>query len=111
MLAKNVATTVTLIHLEGGKRHYLQFHYNRAEYWKVIKGPIKVKLEDEERLLQTNESILIPKRAVHNLMGAGTNVITLETSIGKFDEGDIVRLQDDYGRKLLRDPNSLCDRL
>jgi mannose-6-phosphate isomerase-like protein (cupin superfamily) len=55
-LAKNAATTVKLIYLDGDKRLSLQFHGNLAEYWKQIKGPIKVKLEDEERDLQTNES-------------------------------------------------------
>ena len=57
--AKNAATTTTtvkLIYLDGDKRLSLQFRNNLAEYWKQIKGPIKVKLEDEKRDLQTNES-------------------------------------------------------
>jgi hypothetical protein len=43
-------------------------------------------------------------------MDAATSII-IEISIGKFYKDGVVKLQDDYGRKLLRDPNSLCDNL
>jgi hypothetical protein len=43
-------------------------------------------------------------------MDAATGVI-IEISIGKFYKDEVVKLQDGYGSKLLRDPNSLCDSL
>jgi mannose-6-phosphate isomerase-like protein (cupin superfamily) len=95
----NEISTVKLVYLEGDKRLSLQYHNNRSEYWKVIKGPVKVQLGEETRTLQSGESLTIPKKAVHRLIGAGTDAIVLEISKGQFDESDIVRLEDDYKRK------------
>jgi mannose-1-phosphate guanylyltransferase len=64
----------------------------------VVKGPIKVQIGDETRVLQTGETITVPKKAIHRLIGAGTDAIILEISIGDFDEKDIVRVEDDYQR-------------
>lgn len=43
--------------------------------------------------------MMIPKIAMHRLIGAGTDAIVLEISTGEFDEKNIVRLEDDYARK------------
>jgi mannose-6-phosphate isomerase-like protein (cupin superfamily) len=94
----NEQCTVKLVYLDGDKRLSLQYHSNRSEFWKVIKGTIKVQLGDEIRTLREGESITIPKKAVHRLIGAGADAVILEISIGEFDEGDIVRLEDDYKR-------------
>jgi quercetin dioxygenase-like cupin family protein len=64
----------------------------------LIKGPVKVQLGDDVKLLQTGETITIPKKAVHRLIGAGVDGMILEISTGEFDESDIVRLEDDYKR-------------
>jgi mannose-6-phosphate isomerase len=95
----NEKCTVKLVYLDGGKRLSLQYHNNRSEFWKVIKGPVKVQLGNEIKLLQTGESIEIPMKTTHRLIGAGTDATILEISTGEFDESDIVRLEDDYARK------------
>lgn len=94
----NEQCTVKMVYLDGGKRLSLQYHSNRSEFWKVIKGPVKVQLDKEVKTLQTGDSITIPKKAVHRLIGAGSDAIILEISMGEFDELDIVRLEDDYKR-------------
>ncbi|MGI0024610.1 MAG: phosphomannose isomerase type II C-terminal cupin domain [Nitrososphaera sp.] len=94
----NEPCTVKLVYLDGDKRLSLQYHNNRSEFWKVVKGPVKVQLGDDVKLLQTGETITIPKKAVHRLMGAGQNATILEISTGEFEESDIVRLEDDYKR-------------
>lgn len=95
----NELCTVKLIYVESDKRLSLQYHNNRSEFWKVVKGSVKVQVNDETRTLQTGETITIPKGAVHRLSGADTDAIILEISTGDFDEKDIVRLEDDYSRK------------
>lgn len=65
----------------------------------MIKGSIKVQLGDDTKTLHEGESITIPKKAVHRLIGAGGDAVILEISIGEFDEDDIVRLDDDYKRE------------
>jgi mannose-6-phosphate isomerase-like protein (cupin superfamily) len=94
----NEQSTVKLVYLDGDKRLSLQYHNNRSEFWKVIKGPVKVQLGNDTKTLQTGESIEIPKKAVHRLIGAGTDAVILEISMGEFDESDIMRLEDDYKR-------------
>lgn len=94
----NERCTVKLVYLDGDKRLSLQYHNNRSEFWKVIKGPVKVQLGNDTKTLQAGETITIPKKAVHRLMGAGTDAVILEISTGEFDESDIVRLEDDYKR-------------
>jgi mannose-6-phosphate isomerase len=94
----NEKCTVKLVNLDGDKRLSLQYHNNRSEFWKVIKGPVEVQLDNDTKTLQTGEALTIPKKAIHRLIGAGTDAIILEISMGEFDENDIVRLEDDYQR-------------
>lgn len=94
----NEQCTVKLVYVDGDKRLSLQYHNNRSEFWKVVKGPVKVQLGNDTKTLQTGESMTIPKKMTHRLIGAGTDAIILEISTGEFDESDIVRLEDDYKR-------------
>ncbi|AIF82362.1 mannose-6-phosphate isomerase, type 2 [Candidatus Nitrososphaera evergladensis SR1] len=94
----NEPCTVKLVYVDGDKRLSLQYHNNRSEFWKVVKGPVKVQIGEEKKLLQTGDTITIPKGTVHRLEGAGTDAIILEISKGDFDETDIVRIEDDYKR-------------
>lgn len=96
--ALNEKCTVKLVYVDGDKRLSLQYHNNRSELWKVIKGPVKVQLGTDTKTLQEGESITIPENTIHRLIGAGTNATILEISTGEFDESDIVRLEDDYKR-------------
>lgn len=94
----NEPSTVKLIYVDKDKRLSLQYHNNRSEFWKIVKGPVKVQIGEEIKTLNTGETIAVPRRANHRLIGAGTDAIILEISTGDFDENDIVRLEDDYKR-------------
>ena len=94
----NEKCTVKLVYVEGDKRLSLQYHNNRTEFWKVISGPIKVQIGDETKTLQAGDTITIPQKVTHRMIGDGKDAIILEISFGDFDESDIVRLQDDYKR-------------
>lgn len=94
----NEPCTVKLVYVDSDKRLSLQYHNNRSEFWKVVRGPVRVQIGDETKLLQTGDSATIPKKAVHRLIGAGSDAVVLEISTGEFDESDITRLEDDYKR-------------
>ena len=96
----NEPCTVKLVYVEANKRLSLQYHNKRDEFWKVIKGPAEVRTEDNTRVLQEGDTIMIPRKTVHRLGGIDESVVILEISYGEFDECDIVRLQDDYSRQL-----------
>ena len=94
----NEPCTVKLVYVDGDKRLSLQYHNNRSEFWKVVKGPVQVQVGEEKKTLETGAIISIPKNTIHRLIGAGIDAIVLEISTGDFDENDIVRLEDDHGR-------------
>jgi mannose-1-phosphate guanylyltransferase/mannose-6-phosphate isomerase len=78
----------------------LQMHHRRSEHWTVIQGVAKVRLNDEEFLLQPNQSTYIPVETRHRLENPGTeDVHLIEVQTGDyFGEDDIVRFEDIYGR-------------
>ncbi len=78
----------------------LQKHHRRSEHWTVVRGTAKVRVGDEEKLLERNESVFIPMGSLHRLENPTADDIALiEVQCGDyFGEDDIVRLEDRYGR-------------
>ncbi len=78
----------------------LQLHHRRAEHWTVVEGTAKVRLGDEEFLLEANQSTYIPIGTLHRLENPGDkDVHLIEGQTGDyFGEDDIERLEDIYGR-------------
>jgi len=78
----------------------LQRHQYRSEHWTVIRGHAKVRVGDEEKLLQANESAWIPLQTLHRLENPGHEDLHLiEVQTGNyFGEDDIERFEDVYGR-------------
>jgi mannose-1-phosphate guanylyltransferase/mannose-6-phosphate isomerase len=78
----------------------LQKHQRRAEHWTVIRGVAKIRIGEDEFLLNANQSTYIPVDTLHRLENPGTEDIHLiEVQTGDyFGEDDIVRYEDIYGR-------------
>jgi mannose-1-phosphate guanylyltransferase/mannose-6-phosphate isomerase len=78
----------------------LQRHQRRSEHWTVVNGTAKVRLGDEEFLLEQNQSTYIPVNTLHRLENPGDEDIHLiEVQTGDyFGEDDIERFEDIYGR-------------
>ncbi len=79
----------------------LQKHAHRAEHWVVVKGTARITRNDEVFLLEENQSTYIPIGAVHRIENPGTEILQIieVQSGGYLGEDDIVRLDDNYGRK------------
>ncbi|HEY9490637.1 MAG TPA: phosphomannose isomerase type II C-terminal cupin domain [Nitrososphaeraceae archaeon] len=96
---ENRPCTVKLIYINPNSRLSLQYHKERWEFWKIIKGNAQVELEDKLLNVKEGENVVIPKRAKHRVKALNDDdCVILEISYGKFDEKDIVRLEDDYQR-------------
>ena len=90
------------------KRLSWQYHFRRAEIWKILSGVVGVKtsLTDEEGEIQELPPgifIQMDKGERHRLIGLDSWGIVAEIwqhtdPENPSDEGDIVRLQDDFGR-------------
>jgi len=90
------------------KRLSWQYHFRRAELWKLIGGDAYVarSLDDEEQEKQAlilQEKIELQQGERHRLIGGNTWGIVAEiwqhtNPEQPSDEDDIVRVQDDFGR-------------
>lgn len=77
----------------------MQYHHRRDELWVVLDAGARVELGEEVLHPSVEEKIFIPRGTFHRLSCAGERPVRiLEVSVGEFDEDDIVRLEDVYGR-------------
>ncbi|MDE1856665.1 MAG: phosphomannose isomerase type II C-terminal cupin domain [Candidatus Micrarchaeota archaeon] len=95
---QNSECTVKLIHVKASKRLSLQYHNHREEYWRIISGRVRVTIGDMTTEAGPGESFHVPLKTRHRLEGV-TDATLLEIAKGRFDEDDIVRIEDDFGRK------------
>ncbi|SAI51800.1 capsular polysaccharide biosynthesis mannose-6-phosphate isomerase/mannose-1-phosphate guanylyl transferase [Bordetella ansorpii] len=92
---------VKRIMVRPGASLSLQKHHHRAEHWVVVKGVAEVTRGEECFPLQANESTYIPIGVVHRLHNPGEGELEMiEIQTGDhLSEDDIVRFEDNYGRK------------
>jgi len=91
---------VKRITVNPGARLSVQKHKYRAEHWVVVEGVAKVHVDGVDHVLQANDSVYIPKGAVHCLANETQEALHLvEVQSGSYlGEDDIERLDDIYGR-------------
>jgi mannose-6-phosphate isomerase-like protein (cupin superfamily)/glycerol-3-phosphate cytidylyltransferase-like family protein len=94
--------------VEPGKRLSLQSHEKRSEHWTVVSGIATVDIRNPEfkeieqiRMLKPNEGCYIPAHHLHRLANTSTEpLVIIEVQCGEYTgEDDIVRYDDDFGRK------------
>jgi mannose-6-phosphate isomerase len=95
---ENQNCTVKLIYINANSRLSLQYHQYRSEFWKIVKGKAKVEIDEKDHIVKENDNITIPCGAKHRITALEHDCIILEISYGKFDENDIIRIEDDYNR-------------
>jgi mannose-6-phosphate isomerase len=83
-----------------GKRLSLQSHQFRAEHWFIVSGQGAAELNGNEISLKPGTSIDVPIGSKHRITCRGTKeLILIEVQTGSsFEENDIVRYEDDFGR-------------
>ena len=87
--------------VKPGQKLSLQLHHHRSEHWVVVSGTAEVELDGETRLLRQGESTFVRSGMQHRLVNPGVIPLeVIEVQLGEYlEEDDIVRLEDDYGRK------------
>lgn len=91
-------STVKIITVETGERLSLQYHHHRQEFWMVLSGQPEVTIGTEVKKAEPGDEFKIAETVPHRLAAPSGPAEILEISFGQFDENDIVRLEDDYGR-------------
>ncbi len=89
------------ITVQAGGQLSLQSHQHRSEHWIVVEGVATVTVCDETKRIRANESVYIPKGALHRLANEGEGSLHLiEVQYGAYlGEDDIQRFDDVYGRR------------
>ena len=106
MLGNKLSPKILVV--EPAQRLSWQYHFRRAEIWRVVEGEVGVVISDtdEEKSSETYEpgdQIILSKGQRHRLVGLNDWGVIAEIwqhtdPENPSDEEDIVRLQDDYGR-------------
>ncbi|MFZ2500568.1 MAG: phosphomannose isomerase type II C-terminal cupin domain [Minisyncoccia bacterium] len=94
----NETTTVKIITVRAGEAISLQTHEHRGEFWRVIAGSGSVQIDGRDSEAHEGDSFFIPQHATHRANGGPSGLTFLEIAFGDFDEKDIERLEDRYGR-------------
>jgi len=93
----NKKCTVKILELHPYQRLSLQLHKKREENWFFLTPGI-VQIKNKKFKVKENQLIKVKKNTPHRVIAKKNKVKFLEISIGKFEEKDEIRLEDDYGR-------------
>ena len=101
VLHTNAFSQVKEITVKAGARLSYQTHEKRAEHWLITQGPALVTIDGVTKTMQAGESVDIAIGVAHRMAAPESNGVTfIEVQTGTyFGEDDIVRLEDDFGRK------------
>ena len=95
---ENEACSVKIITVEAGQKLSLQSHRLREEWWIVLDEAMDVEVDGRRSTFTRGQDVYIPLGAKHRVFGLDKACRWLEIAFGQFDEHDIVRYEDDYGR-------------
>lgn len=94
----NELSTVKIINVLPNQQLSLQYHEKREEFWRILRGTATLIIDGKTIQANPGEEFYIKKGESHRIAALGDEVEILEISFGEFDESDIVRLEDKYGR-------------
>jgi mannose-1-phosphate guanylyltransferase/mannose-6-phosphate isomerase len=94
----NEPSTVKIITVTAGESLSLQRHEHRDELWIVLDDGLVIEVDGTTTQASAGDEFFVPRGAVHRVAGGSTGGRFLEVAFGRFDEQDIERLEDRYGR-------------
>ena len=97
-LTLNEKTTVKIITVREGHAISLQTHAHRDEFWRVIRGTGTIRICTADHEAREGMAFFCPRGSEHRVTGGPGGATFLEIAFGDFDENDIKRLEDRYGR-------------
>jgi mannose-6-phosphate isomerase-like protein (cupin superfamily) len=92
---------VKIITVKPGEALSLQYHHKREEFWHIISGDGTAEIGEDRIPLAAGVDCFVPRETKHRISGGRAPLVFLELAFGDFDENDIVRIEDRYGRAKL----------
>lgn len=94
----NEPSTVKIITVDPNQELSLQQHEHRDEEWKILKGSGTIIVGDTKTEVQPGDEFFVARKTHHRVAGGPEGLMFLEIALGEFDENDITRFEDNYGR-------------
>lgn len=91
-------STVKIHRINPGGKTSLQSHNKRSEFWYIISGDGIVQVGDKKFDVKAGDEYEAGVGVKHRLLGGQEGMVLLEVAEGEFDENDITRYEDEYGR-------------
>lgn len=95
---ENTISTVKIISIKPNEELSLQSHNKREEFWRVIKGNGIFEIDNKKYIVEEGVEKYVPIQTKHTMKAGGDGMEVLEIGLGEFDEKDIIRYEDKYGR-------------
>ncbi len=96
--AHNEKCSVKIITVNPNQMLSSQAHKKRDELMVILDDGLKVELDDQSLFPNPGDEIVIIRNTKHRVSSLGKQARILEVSFGFFDENDIERFEDIYGR-------------
>jgi len=99
VLSESASGAVKILCVNPGERLSLQTHRKRSETWFPLDAGLQAQIGDDLVEMLPYHKYLVGVGVEHRLINnAGHPVEVVELISGSYDEKDIVRIEDDYGR-------------
>lgn len=108
LLVNGLKVSPKILMVAPGRKLSWQYHFRRAELWRVIKGPVGIMISESDdempfRVYFEGDVITLKTGQRHRLIGLEDWGIIAELWLhddpdNPSDEDDIVRVQDDFNR-------------
>jgi mannose-6-phosphate isomerase len=90
--------TGKIMRIESGQRMSLQLHQYKEETVIVLYGTMLFEKDGVSYQLSPGMYAHIPPGTVHRMGAADEGDFVIVAEVSTFDDGDIIRIEDDYGR-------------
>ena len=94
----NEPCTVKIITINPDQEFSLQQHEHRDEEWRILRGSGTVRIGDNKTFVNSGEEFFVARGTKHRVKAGEEGLVFLEIALGEFDEHDIKRFEDDFGR-------------
>lgn len=101
ILSEQSEYKVKKIEVEPSHRLSYQSHNHRSELWCFVAGLGLVTIDGTETYVKYGDFVQFPAKTKHRVENVGEDLLVfIEVQTGSsFEEEDIIRYEDDYGRK------------
>jgi len=97
-LTHNSLSTVKVHRIKPGEENSWQSHTKRAEFWHIVSGSGSILVEDKKYGVSSGDEYSAKVGEKHRWIAGPEGMILVEVATGDFDEEDITRYEDKYGR-------------